>query len=559
MKPIRLIVVIAVLIASAVYAFATSPSAVLSSDTTWIEGAITCSMSKPLRVGHAMLYLPRPSTSNRKGDLSATGFMDDIAHPPLTVVPLDSTGNFRLATSEKGLLLLRIASPNHAPLEHYVYCSGGHTIRLLGTPTQQFHAYSTIDTISAVTNDTTILLKRVGKGRYGASIKTKDSVVPYYLLVSSRGSRERIAITGNPSSLINNKQSGTINQQSGTITPDDNGVYWSWVRASKGVAKIQVNTDAWMRACDFPSVTFLSADDATIDSLIARIGHRANDRSVETHNGRSVETHNGRSFKTYNDRSDRVRQVAAIAFGVSWDTLKTVVPPTSIAWTMGHLRFFDLLMQSGTTADTWDYIDTLLVRHPVRRITPPLQLAAVGYAHRSGMQDRSMLLLRNLIREFPDHPQTQDVRDFTDPDRPMQVGRLMPEFDWVTADGSGRRITSNALSGSHTLFFVWDARAQNSDAFNELRRLQTTFQADGLNMVSVFAGKGAPPPSMASFIQTHPWPTVYSDGSPQSPAAMLANRVPFMVLVSTDRKIVMVIGGLNVIEAEKILVQRLRK
>lgn len=515
-----------------------------AADTTWIDGTVTSVTKRPMRVAHAMLAVLSARTTYLERRRIALGPLDETPRLPLAVVSADANGNFRIGTVEKGLLLLRITSPDHAPVEWPVYCSGGHTIRLVAVASAWFTPTDAFDTVSVVTRDSTIALKRLSKGLYGATIKTKDSVVDYYVQAKVHGANLPISGVGNLASL--NKGSKNT-----TSAPDNDGVYWSATRASKGVARIQANTNTWLRSNEPSTMTFLSLDDATIDSLMSVIGQRVHPDSAT--NSRH------KTFESYNDRSDRVRQVAALAYSVPWDKLKTIVPPTSTAWTVGNMRFFDLLMQSGMNADMWDYIDTLLTRHPVRRIIPAMQSAAIGYAHRSGNLERSKLLLQRLMQEFPDHSQINEIRHYADPERPIQVGRMIPDFDWVAADGTGRHITSQGLKGSHTLFFVWDSRALTSSVFDELRKLQTTYQADGLTIVGIFAGKGTVPPPMATLIQSHPWPTVYSDGSPASPVAVLDNRVPFMILVAPDGSIAMINGGLNVTDAEKVFVQRIRK
>ena len=222
---------------------AVTPLLASANDTTWIEGTIRCSEPKSFRIGHAMLFLPRAKTAKNEGVMAAMGPVSDVATPPLGVVPLDSNGFFRLATLEKGLLLLRITSPTHAPLDQHVYCSGGHTVRLEGSPASIFTTSPDIDKVVVYMKDTVHVMKPTGKGRYGASIKTRDSALIYRIDVWSRRAVEPVSVTGNPNSLVHSGATGLA-------TPDDSGIYWSSARTSKGVAKIQFNIAALSRTCD---------------------------------------------------------------------------------------------------------------------------------------------------------------------------------------------------------------------------------------------------------------------------------------------------------------------
>lgn len=520
---------------------AVTPLLASANDTTWIEGTIRCSEPKSFRIGHAMLFLPRAKTAKNEGVMAAmvpmaSMHMSEGATPPLVVVPLDSNGFFRLATLEKGLLLLRIASPTHAPLDQHVYCSGGHTVRLEGSPASIFTTSPDIDKVVVYMKDTVHVMKPTGKGRYGASIKTRDSALIYRIDVWSRRAVEPVSVTGNPNSLVHKRASGLP-------APDDNGIYWSSARTSKGVAKIQFNIAALSRTCDMPSVTFLSNDDATIDSIISQPPTQ-------------------QTFMSYVARSERVREVAALKYGAPMDALLAGVPPTSIAWTIGTARFFDLLMQAGTNAATAQYIDSLLLHHPVRRIIPHMQSATVAFSYRMGALERGKLHAEHLMREFPDHEQAAIVRDIVDPNRPLQIGKPMPDFDWTDVREPASRITANDLSGKYTLFFVAPLETGVSEdrrqfAFKELERMQKMYAAKGLNIISIAASRKEMPPGFAQSVTSQPWPTIYSDGKDQSPISVMRNRAPYVMLVGPDRTILTLVGGLDVAEAERTLIQRL--
>jgi len=527
-----------------------------SADTTWIEGTIRSVTKRPILIGHAMLVEPAvnlPLNEPRAED----------RRKPFAITSVSADGRFRIATTEKGHHVLRITAPYHKPIERSVLCSGGHTILVDAIATTQFMPTNILTPgpvrrtdgwrLTEKRMDTIYSLKSVGKGLYAVNIPTTDSIIHYDFATSIRGVHHSEMAAGS---------------QGVDGTRDSNGIYLSSVRSTNGIARVIVNTNVWLRSNAPSKLTFLSTDDATLDTLIMHIEQRNQVRPAGNPNAmRGVQRPAPSplaampgSYSNYALRSNRVREVAALAYGVQWDSLKSIVPPTSMAWTIGQHAFFNVVLQAGGQQDVLDYTDTLFATHQVRRIIPPMQAAAAAYAFRFGMPERSQRLLADLQREFPNHERTSERRRLADRNRPIQVGKPMPEFEWMSASTPPQRISSSSQAGNLTLYFLWGAREQNTTLLADLQRLQAKYAAAGLHVVGIFAGSSSTQPEwLASNMQQYAWPTVYSDGSQQSPAVLLDNAAPFTLLVGPDNRIVMVSGGLNIVELDEQLAKHLRK
>lgn len=557
---------------SYVFAFLTLLVTIHAADSTWIEGTITSVTNKPLRVSHVLLYRPL-------SDMRMSSRAMEVDKAPLMTVAADSNGHFRFATAELGKLIVRFVAPYHNRLDRYVLCSGGHTISLTAKLATLLTPSDVVENITIWNGEYDLHPRKTGKGLFNISysrnaptfrtISIPEKEVRYLVRTKLKGSSDSVLISGSQDVLP---------------TPDEAGLYWSYISAPSNPIKISVNTNSWPKSKAAASINFISTDDATLDTLM-RHADAAMSRMMPPGNqprgmmppgsqSRSVLPIAVPPFDNYSQRSYRVREVAALVSSVGVDSVLMIVPPRSLAWTIGPQNFYAFLMKSDGNRAATEYIDTLLYKHPVRRIIPPLLAASVAQAQRRGDPERGERLLARLYEEFPQSERTQEMRRVATHGSRIQVGHEMPAFEWRYADNDKGHLTANELNGVYTLLVVWNDTAQASSLVNELKRMQGQYQAQGFRPIGVYTNQApmmmsmsqptrtASPMSIVSvagFTASHPWPTIFDDGSATSATALFDVPSPFLVLIGPDRKVLLITAGHNLAAAESILKQQLHK
>lgn len=191
----------------------------------------------------------------------------------------------------------------------------------------------------------------------------------------------------------------------------------------------------------------------------------------------------------------------------------------------------------------YKYIMDVIEKNPDKAFAAELLSTVIGYTiHRD--EEAGIKLYNRIIAEFPDEEATSRARLSYDPNRAIQVGRKVPNFEFKSLDNPDQIISPETLKGKYVLIDLWATWC--GPCIMEMKNLHETYQAykdKGFEILSISVDPTASP--VVGFRKGKwkmPWLNVWSEGQFQSEAAKMFEviGIPRFVLINPDSEIIAV-------------------
>jgi len=191
----------------------------------------------------------------------------------------------------------------------------------------------------------------------------------------------------------------------------------------------------------------------------------------------------------------------------------------------------------------YDYVLKVIETNPDKELSSELLHTLIQNSYYFD-KDIAMKFYDRIIKEFPEQEATQRARQSYDPDRAMQVGRMVPDFTFISLDNPDNKITPASLKGKYVLIDMWATWC--GPCIMEMDNLHETYQEfkdKGFEILSISID---PTVEMVNNFRKGkwkmPWLNAWSDGQFQSTAAQTfeVTGIPRFVLLDPTGEILAV-------------------
>lgn len=191
----------------------------------------------------------------------------------------------------------------------------------------------------------------------------------------------------------------------------------------------------------------------------------------------------------------------------------------------------------------YDYVLKVIETNPDKELAANLLNTLIQHSY-SVDEEIAMKFYDRIIKEFPEQEATQRARQSYDPNRAMQVGKMVPDFTFTSLDNPDNKITPASLKGKYVLIDMWATWC--GPCIMEMDNLHETYQEfkdKGFEILSISID---PTVEMVNNFRKGkwkmPWLNAWSDGQFQSTAAQTfeVTGIPRFVLLGPTGEILAV-------------------
>lgn len=430
--------------------------------STQILGTILGHDSQPIELSHVQLYPAIP-------------LYWISPEPPTAIetVRVKEDGSFSLRADTTGVFTLIFSGINHAPKEVYLVISEiGQQIELDAQLTtfdylEDFSKIAVIgDFNDFATNETAISMVKHSDEVYEAVIKTERDTLAYQLINMAR---------------VGQARHGTLADR---YVLKDRGNYASIIDVKNGVAKITFNPNVLTMPNNDPKVVFRKEDSETrqlngfVEAIRKDLQSYIKEKQMLIMEEASPEELT--NFTNEYDWASHTETVSQILKGNNSNLFKKtvlvlylseslkdfvdstlaratfeVIEPISPLWSTWPQGLYVSVRSKTSYKDYDEYVDELVTEHPdtfliVSHIETELILTNLEERH-----DRATILYERLLQDYPNSEQAERARRAYGPNRVIQEGKFVPEFEIVSMENLDMVYSSSNMTGRTYLIDFW--------------------------------------------------------------------------------------------------------
>lgn len=131
------------------------------------------------------------------------------------------------------------------------------------------------------------------------------------------------------------------------------------------------------------------------------------------------------------------------------------IPPTSPFWSIEPAVLSNIIYKTKNDSTYLEYIQQLIYEHPDSTIKPFFLGSAIYTAHKYSREDLVQEFYQEFINKYSSSPRLKSIKAKYSPDRKIQIGRSVPEFNFISIDDSSKFVNKNSLLGKIYLIDFW--------------------------------------------------------------------------------------------------------